>query len=304
MKYYEINETAARQARECWSFRDYQYGSKTAEYKAQVDECYSLVDKLPDDLKERGATMADRYARRLAEWYNKQFRIEMMCPSVMISGGSNFPVRKKEKQNAARDKHYQLYDEIQKIPEKIKGLLRNTNIIKSGEADAIEQLRNKLAKAEALQTEMKATNAYYRKHKTMKGYKNYSDKKAEMLDNAIKESFDSVPFASYTLTNNNGKIRNTRKRISELERLKETATEQTNETYNTDLFEIIENADIMRLQLRFDGKPDADTRTVLKQNGFRWSPSNGVWQRQLTDNAKFALERVIEELKVRQKNDT
>ena len=303
MKYYEINETAARQARECWSFRDYQYGSKTAEYKAQVDECYSLVDKLPDDLKERGATMADRYARRLAEWYNKQFRIEMMCPSVMISGGSNFPVRKKEKQNAARDKHYQLYDEIQKIPEKIKGLLRNTNIIKSGEADAIEQLRNKLAKAEALQTEMKATNAYYRKHKTMKGYKNYSDKKAEMLDNAIKESFDSVPFASYTLTNNNGKIRNTRKRISELERLKETATEQTNETYNTDLFEIIENADIMRLQLRFDGKPDADTRTVLKQNGFRWSPSNGVWQRQLTDNAKFALERVIEELKVRQKND-
>lgn len=182
---------------------------------------------------------------------------------------------------------------------KIKGLLRGTNIIKSGDADAIEQLRNKLAKAEALQTEMKATNAYYRKHKTMKGYKDYTDERATELDKAIKESFDGVPFASYTLTNNNAKIKNTRKRIAELERLKETATEQTNETYNTDLFEVIENADIMRLQLRFDGKPDADTRTVLKQNGFRWSPSNGVWQRQLTDNAKFALERVIEELKAR-----
>lgn len=97
MKYYEINETAARQARECWSFRDYQHGSKTAEYKAKVDKCYSLVDKLPDDLKEKGATMADRYAKRLADWYNKQFRIEMMCPSVMISGGSNFPVRKKSR---------------------------------------------------------------------------------------------------------------------------------------------------------------------------------------------------------------
>lgn len=83
------------------------------------------------------------------------------------------------------------------------------------------------------------------------------------------------------------------------EKGEETATEQTNETYNTDLFEVIENADIMRLQLKFDGKPDADTRTVLKQNVFRWSPSNGVWQRQLTDNAKFALQRVIEELKVR-----
>lgn len=299
MKYYEINETAARQARECWSFRDYQHGSKTAEYKAKVDECYSLVDKLPDDLKEKGTTMADRYARRLAEWYNKQFRIEMMCPSVMISGGSNFPVRKKEKQNAARDKHYQLYNEIQKIPNKIKTLVNGTNIIKSGDADAIEQLRNKLAKAEALQTEMKATNAYYRKHKTMKGYKDYTDERATELDKAIKESMYGVPFPPYALTNNNAKIKNTRKRIAELERLKETATEQTNETYNTDLFEVIENADIMRLQLRFDGKPDADTRTVLKQNGFRWSPSNGVWQRQLTDNAIFALERVIKELKVR-----
>lgn len=300
MKYYEINETAARQARECWSFRDYQHGSKTAEYKSQVDECYSLVDKLPDDLKEKGATMADRYARRLAEWYNKQFRIEMMCPSVMISGGSNFPVKKKEKQNAAQDRHYQLYDEIQKIPNKIKTLVNGTNIIKSSDADAIERLRNKLAKAEALQTEMKAVNAYYRKNKTLKGYKDYTDERAAELDKAIKESFDGVPFPPYVLTNNNAKIRNTKARIKQLERLKEsaeTATEQSKDEYKTDLFEVIENAEIMRLQLRFDGKPDADTRTVLKQNGFRWSPSNGVWQRQLTDNAKFALKRVIKELK-------
>lgn len=300
MKYYEINETAAGQARECWSFSDYQHGSKTSEYRAQVDKCYSLVDKLPDDLKEKGKAIADRYARRLAEWYNKQFRIEMMCPSVMISGGSNFPVRKKEKQNAARDRHYQLYQEIQQIPEKINKLLRGSSVIKSGDADALEQLRKKAEKAEALQAEMKAVNAYYRKNKTLKGYKDYTDERAAELDKAIKESMYGVPFPPYALTNNNAKIKNTKARIKQLERLKEAAeiaTEQPNEAYNTDLFEVIENADIMRLQLRFDGKPDADIRAILKQNGFRWSPSNGVWQRQLTDNAKFALKRVIEELK-------
>lgn len=300
MKYYEINETAARQARECWSFRDYQYGSKTEEYRKQVDKCYSLIDELPDNLKEKGEAIADRYAKRLAEWYNKQFRIEMMCPSIMIAGAGNFPTAKKEKQNIARDRHYQLYQEIQQIPEKIKALANGTNIIKSGDADALEQLQNKLAKVEALQAEMKAVNAYYRKNKTLKGYKDYTDERAAELDKAIKESFDGVPFPPYVLTNNNTKIRNTKARIAELERLKEAAeiaTEQPNEAYNTDLFEVIENADIMRLQLRFDSKPDADTRTVLKQNGFRWSPSNGVWQRQLTDNAKFALKRVIEELK-------
>lgn len=299
MKYYEINEEAARQARGMWTISDYKQGSKTAEYKAQVDECYSRVDKLPNDLKEKGEAIADRYARRLAEWYNKQFRIEMMCPSLMICGAGNFPVKKKQKQNDAQDRHYQLYNEIQKMPEKINGLLRGTNIIKSGDADALEQLQKKLEKAEALQAEMKAVNAYYRKHKTLKGYKDYSDEKAEKLDEAIKSSMYGVPFPPYALTNNNAKIRNTKARIKQLERLKkeaETATEQQKDEYQTELFEVIENAEIMRLQLKFEGKPDADTRTVLKRHGFKWSPRNGVWQRQLTSNAKYAVKQVIKEL--------
>lgn len=299
MKYYEINEEAARQARGMWSFSDYKHGSKTAEYRVAVDNCYSLVDKLPDDLKEKGEAIADRYARRLAEWYNKQFRIEMMCPSVMICGAGNFPVKKKQKQNDAQDRHYQLYNEIQKMPEKINGLLRGTNIIKSGDADALEQLQKKLEKAEALQTEMKAVNAYYRKHKTLKGYKDYTDERATELDKAIKESMYGVPFPPYALTNNNAKIRNTKARIKQLERLKEvaeTATEQSKDEYKTDLFEVIENAEIMRLQLKFEDKPDADTRTVLKRHGFKWSPKNGVWQRQLTNNAKYALQNIIKEL--------
>lgn len=296
-RYYEINETAARQARECWSFSDYQYGSKTEEYRKQVDKCYSLIDELPDNLKEKGEAIADRYAKRLADWHNKQFRIEMMCPSIMIAGAGNFPIAKKEKQNIAQDRHYQLYQEIQTMPNKIKALANGTNIIKSGDADALEQLRNKLAKAEALQTEMKAVNAYYRKNKTLKGYKDYTDERAAELDEEIKESLYGVPFPPYALQNNNAKIRNTKARIAQLERLKK-AAEQPKDEYKTDLFEVVENAEIMRLQLKFEDKPDADTRAILKQNGFRWSPSNGVWQRQLTNNAKFALKRVIAELKM------
>ena len=299
MRYYEINEAAAKTARSMWSFSDYKEGSKTAEYKAQVDECYKLVEQLPENLKEKGEAIADRYAKRLAEWYNKQFRIEMMCPSVMISGAGNFPVRKKEKQNAAQDRHYTEYKAIQELPEKIERLLNGSQIIKSGDADAIEQLQAKLEKAEKLQAEMKAVNAYYRKHKTLKGYKNYTDEKAAELDEAIKSSMYGVPFAPYALTNNNAKIKNIKARIAQLERLKneaEATAEQPKEEYNTELFKVVENAEIMRLQLFFEGKPEADTRSVLKKNGFKWSPSNGCWQRQLTDNAKYSLKRVIKEL--------
>lgn len=298
-KYYEINETAARQARQMWSFSDYEHGSKTAEYRAAVDRCYAEVDRLPEELKEKGAAMADRYARRLAEWYNKQFRIEMMCPSVMISGGSNFPVRKKEKQNAAQDRHYQLYKEIQQIPEKIAGLLRGTNIIKSSDADALEKLQQKVEKLEAWQAEMKEANAYYRKHKTMKGFKDFSDKRAETLDKAIEESWYKKPFAPFELTNNNAKIKSAKARIAEIERLKKEAAEaaeQPESEKETTLFKIVENAEIMPLQVIFDGKPNAEARQIMKSNGFRWSPSNSAWQRQLTDNARYAVKRVQEQL--------
>ena len=63
-----------------------------------------------------------------------------------------------------------------------------------------------------------------------------------------------------------------------------------------ELFKVAENAEIMRLQIFFDDKPDSDTREILKKNGFRWAPSQGAWQRQLTDNAKYSLKRVIKEL--------
>ena len=48
------------------------------------------------------------------------------------------------------------------------------------------------------------------------------------------------------------------------------------------------------VELRFNGKPPADIRAILKANGFRWSPANGVWWRtKVAGSADFigALER-------------
>ena len=61
-------------------------------------------------------------------------------------------------------------------------------------------------------------------------------------------------------------------------------------------FMVERNADINRLQLKFEGKPSESVRSVLKHNGFRWSPREGAWQRQLTGNAEYSLKRVAEEL--------
>lgn len=56
---------------------------------------------------------------------------------------------------------------------------------------------------------------------------------------------------------------------------------------------IVENTEENRLQLFFDGKPAAEVITLLKQHAFKWSPRFKAWQRVLTPNAKFALNRYI-----------
>lgn len=45
-----------------------------------------------------------------------------------------------------------------------------------------------------------------------------------------------------------------------------------------------------------NGKADDETRALLKANGFRWAPSQGAWQRQLTPNGVRAAKYVMKEI--------
>ena len=87
-------------------------------------------------------------------------------------------------------------------------------------------------------------------------------------------------------------------RVIEIHKNTERAKEATQSDDYKDLgFAVERNADINRLQLKFDGKPSESVRSILKHNGFRWSPREGAWQRQLTGNAEYSLKRVADELK-------
>lgn len=59
---------------------------------------------------------------------------------------------------------------------------------------------------------------------------------------------------------------------------------------------IVLNKALDRVQIIFPDKPSADERAKLKREAFRWAPSTGAWQRQLTQNGVWAAERVIKEL--------
>lgn len=107
--YYAIDEKAARHANEVNSFSDYPEGRQTREYRAAVDRAFEIGEaqkrKVDPMYHEKIDGLVDAYARKLAENLNAGNRIDARCPSILVAGGSNFPVRKKEKQNAARDRN-------------------------------------------------------------------------------------------------------------------------------------------------------------------------------------------------------
>ena len=290
--YYTINEAAAKRAKDANSFSDYKQGSATAEYRHYVDEAVQLAERQKQRVDpmyhEKIDSLLDTYARKLAANMNKGYEIDARVPSILIAGGSNFPTRKKEKQNAARDSNYREWQDIQGLLDKI----RSTGMggISADDPQAVQKLEKKLESLEKSQETMKAVNAYYRKHKTLDGCPHLSPEQLEKLkaDMASSWHLGDKPFATWALSNNSAEIRRVKDRIKSLSQQKEIGFAG----WEFDGGKVEANTEANRLQIFFEDKPDEATREALKSNGFRWSPKAGAWQRQLTSNAYYAADYV------------
>jgi len=289
-RYYTIDEQAARRAKEANSFRDYKPGSATAGYREMVDRAYELGERQKQHIDpmhhEKIDRLVDKYARKLAENLNNRNVIDTRVPSMMISGGGNFPVRKKEKQNAARDKNMGEYTEIAGLLDKIQSI--GTGGISADDRNAAEKLEAKLDSLMQSQETMKTANAYYRKHKTLDDCPDLSQDTINKLKVSMSRHYreGAPPFPSWQLSNNNAEIRRIRQRIEEVKNKSEFAG------WEFEGGRAEANEDENRLQLLFDDKPTDEQRKALKENGFKWAPSQGAWQRQLTKNAIYSAGRL------------
>lgn len=286
--YFNINEKMAGYARSMWSFSEYRPGSTTEEYKSYVNEAYDLADEVAAKDEKAGVrayAVAERYSKRMAEYFNRDISINLMCPSVMICGPANFPVKKKNRQIAAFDSNREFFNETQKLLDKIKSISNGSELIKSSDEDCIERLEYKLETLKTLQDKMKAVNAALRKKDIEEG--NLDLMELGYTEDDIKEIrtpdiIGRIGYPAYRLQNNNQEIHRIEERINSLKTVKERGTtEEENEGYTYK-----EDTELMRIQFIFDDKPDEETRKILKQYGFRWAPSQGAWQRQLTSNGQ------------------
>ena len=165
----------------------------------------------------------------------------------------------------AMDKSIELTKKAEHYEAKVDGIL-NSNIISSDDENAITKLQDKLKGLEEKREQIKEHNKAAR-----------------------KEGKDQHP--SYILSNLGQNIKSVKARIERLKNIQVIPDEDIN--INGIRIEVDKESN--RVKIFFPDKPEEELRSSLKQNGFRWSPYNGCWQRQISEYAiKLAKDFAIQ----------
>jgi len=229
-----------------------------------------------------------------------------LLPLGRIVGPSNFPAdRERKKQDRAFKRYERLNEHVEKSAARFKKIAyphgNPKEAIRSNHPEAISLLKDKIAVLKDRQQRMKSTNADVRKalrqddpqaHMLKLGY---SDDEARAY---LKPSYSGrVKPYTFELSNNLQNIKRLESRLKSLELINDAPNRQDHFVLPSgDPLKIVRNTEIIRIQLFFKGKPDYDTRSLVKRYGFRWSPKAGAWQRHLNargfDNTKSLLQRL------------
>jgi len=266
-----INEDLAKRSKENYSFHAYKAGSATSEYNEVIAEATEQIEKaklrVSDEGKVRLDKLLETYSFKYATWINKSNANGSKHVSVMIAGPSGYDMKQHNRYMARQDVLMKEYNEMIDIGSKIYSIVRGDKIIKSGDVNALDKLKEKLLKAQ----------------EEHQGYKDFN----------IKAKKEGNPrLMSYVLTNSNARMKGIKNRIAKLERIQ--ADDSTSKEIEINDIKIIDNVEANRLQIIFKGKPDPEVRAELKKNGFRWSPTNSAWQRYRSEEAIKVATRIVE----------
>lgn len=244
----------------------------------------NFLSQLPEEVRDEYEA---RYIEKVKEWLCALSR----CFSSMITGPANFNTRRHENtERAERNARQRLYDWSEAV---IRRLNRQSRLVGWAE---VERLTAKLERLTELQEKMKAVNKIVRSKKLSEeemvdelSALGLSKKTIALVMAEPQYTFQKKGFQQYELSNNLAKIKATEQAIARHSRM----AQSEDKHYTFDGGRVEENNGEERLRIFFDEIPSAAMRATLKSNGFKWSPTNQAWQRQLTPNALRALKHYL-----------
>lgn len=235
---------------------------KLAEKNRQAsDACYSAARKMADSIPFGQPILIGHHSEKSDRNYRNRIQ-------------NNFD---KSIEADKKAKHYK---------EKAESI--GTSGISSDDPEAVVKLKEKLAKLESMQEKFKAINKAIKKNDD-EALKNLGLSENQIIELKKPDFASRVGIGGYVLTNNSANIRRIKTRIEQLEKTKDdiTTTEMIGD------IEIVDSVEENRLQVFFPSKPDGEIRKKLKQGGFRWSTTNGCWQRHRGPGARGSLNYVL-----------
>lgn len=239
---------------------------------------------------ERFEALAEKAETQSNEAYEQVDRIASFIPMgqpILVGHHSEKRHRRDiEKMDNGMRKSVELSKKADYYADRAKSAASN-NAIFSDDPNAAEKLADKIARLEARQELMKAANKLCRA-KDINGLIALGFTPERSVELVEGNRWGDRGYQQFELTNNNANIRRLKDRLARQVKLDAL---ETNEKAVGDV-RVVNNADANRTQMFFPNKPSDNIRTELKRNGFRWSPSEGAWQRHISNGAMYHAERI------------
>lgn len=255
------------------------------------EELNADIEKMPEEERER-------YISKYKEWVQILFNKHSRIMSSMITGPARFPTRRNEKMN---NYYENAVSEFRAWREKVlKAIARRVEDTKPEEQKADEEWtrlkRSIYSSASTIKGINDGTERGYNKALFVSSIYGKVETYAKRGDVTIVEK----AIAYVRELNKQSSIITERHKFFKLSEMAKAVCEaqevRSNKEDTEILFDggrVIKNYSEDRVQIVFDTKPQPDVISNLKHNGFRWSPRFSAWQRQLTNNAYYAVTRVI-----------
>ena len=293
----EFNELA-RQAHSHTSFDPDKRGvSIIREYTNALEEDLTEIEGATKEAKERYIA---GYKSKFSAWLQAKSR----CMSSMITGPSNFPVRRAEKAN--NSEHNKSEDFYQFRVKATKGILKGIERAKpqdQKDSEAWEVMKKGMARkiATIVNYDLGINTSFHRVlivnslvNPILTAGKNGN---VVLVGNALA-------FLREANELNKKDIVSSRHGVWKMEELaKANAEKKEKRATAKDVVHYYKGFKVVfciadeRIRIIHEDKPEREVIQEIKKHGFRWSPFNTAWQRKITNNALYVLKSYLSEFK-------